>query len=394
MKTISKITIILAAIVVVACSGEKSELEEKQERKKEILTKIEELNSQLEDLKKELSTLNMELDELDTSATMTNLIVSTVSPKRQDFVHKIEVQSNIETDLNALVVSESQGIIRKIMVSEGQQVRKGQSLAIIDSEILQDNIEEIKKAMELADFVYEKQKALRAKGIGSELDYETARNNKESLEKKLITLQSQQGKTVIKAPIEGVIDEIFLNLGEMASPQGPFARIVNAKNVKAIAEISAQHISKIKKGTDIELIIPSYNDTVIHSKLTNIGNFINPTNRTLKVQSEIKGNSFLIPNMIAIMKVIDFQQANALTVERRVIIQDRKNNYFVFIIDESAPENESNIIKVEVELLSTYKDVSAIKIIRDDIKFDENTKIVDKGAKGITEKDRVSIKVK
>ena len=350
------------------------------------------MNTELEGLEDELTVLNQELDEMDTTVSLTEMNVTVINPKIQDFTHKIKVQANIETDLNALVVSESQGIIRKIMVSEGQIVKKGQSLAVVDSEILQDNIEELKKGLELASFVYEKQKTLREKGIGSELDFETAKNNKESIERKLQTLKSQHGKTVIKAPISGVIDEIFLNLGEMSTPQGPFARIVNANNVKAIADISAQHLSKIKKGTKIELVVPSYNDTVIESELTTIGNYINPQNRTLKVQTEIKNNTFLIPNMVAYMKIIDFQKANALTVNRRAIIQDRQNNYFVFIVDENASENEPNVIKVEVDVLSTYQDISAIKVHRQDININENTKIIDKGAKGITEKDRVIIK--
>lgn len=392
MKTKRNLLMILVAVTLVACGGGGSELETKQARKKEILARIETLNTELEDLKKELTVLNQELDELDTTSSLTEMKVTTVNPKIQDFTHMIEVQANIETDMNVLVVAESQGVIRKILVSEGQNVKKGQSLAIIDSEILQDNIEELKKALELADFVYEKQKALRDKGIGSELDYETARNNKESLEKKLVTLKSQQGKTVIKAPIAGVIDEIFPNLGEMASPQGPFARIVNATDVKAIADISAQHLANIRKGTKIELIVPSFNDTILEGELTNIGNYINPQNRTLKVQTEIKGNTFLIPNMIAYMKIIDFKKENALTIDRRVIIQDRNNNYFVYVVDENAPEGEPNVQKVEIELLSTYKNISAIRIHRDDIEFNEKTKVVDKGAKGITEKDRVIIK--
>ncbi|MCB0477358.1 MAG: efflux RND transporter periplasmic adaptor subunit [Crocinitomicaceae bacterium] len=392
MKTKRNLIVALFSGLLFSCSGEQSELETKQSRKKEILSEIEELNTKLKDLKEELAILNQDLNELDTIDHVATLNVTAISPKIQDFVHKIEVQANIETDLNALVVAESQGIIRKIVASEGQAVKKGQTLAIIDSEILQDNINEVKKAMELADFVYQKQKALHEKGIGSELDYESAKNQKESLEKKLITLQSQQGKTVIKAPITGVLDEIFLNLGEMASPQQPFARIVNADNVKAIAEISATHLANIKQGTEVELVIPSFNDTTLISELTNIGNYINPTNRTLKVQTEIKGNKFLIPNMVAIMKIVDFQMKNALTVDRRVIVQDRNNNYFIYLVDENAPEGKSNITKVEVEILSTYKDQSAIKVNRNDILLTESSKIVDQGAKGITENDRVIVK--
>jgi len=389
MKMQRNLLMILLTGLLIACSGEQSELEVKQARKKEILSRVEELNTELEELKEELAILNEELNELDTATSVATLNVTYTNPIIQDFTHKIEVQANIETDMNALVVAESQGVIRKVVAYEGQTVKKGQTLAVIDSEILQDNIEEVKKALELADFVYQKQKALRGKGIGSELDYESAKNQKESLEKKLVTLRSQQGKTVVKAPISGVVDEIFLNLGEMASPQQPFARIVNADNVKAISDISANHIANIRQGTKIELVIPSYNDTVITSKLTNIGNYINPTNRTLKVQTEIKGNTFLIPNMVAIMKIVDFQKKDALTLDRKVIIQDRNNDYFIYIIDENAAEGESNVIKVNVDILITYKAVSAIRIKDADINIDENTKIVDKGAKGITPNDRV-----
>jgi len=357
MKTKNIIATLFLAATLMSCGGNKT----KEDEKEEVVVK--------------------------------DLIVTVINPKIQNFVHKIEVQANIETELNVLVVAESQGVLRKKLVSEGQRVKKGQTIAIIDSDILRDNIEEVKKSLELATFIYEKQKSLREKGIGSELDFETVKNQKESLERKLVTLHSQAGKTRIKAPVSGVVDEIFLNLGEMASPMAPFARIVNATNVKAVAEISAQHLANIRKGTAVELVIPSYNDTLLKTEISTIGNYINPTNRTLKVQAEIKNNTFLIPNMIAIMKIIDYEKSNALTVERRVINQDRQNKYFIFLIDESAPEGTSNVRKVFVALKSTYQNISVIEIL-DDISITEESKIVDKGAKGITEDDRVVIKAK
>ena len=91
-------------------------------------------------------------------------------------------------------------------------------------------------------YMYNKQKTLHEQGLGTEIEFEQAKNQKKSLESKLKTLQSQKGKTIVSAPFSGSIDQIFTHLGEMASPQAPLIRLVNNKNIRITANVSENHL--------------------------------------------------------------------------------------------------------------------------------------------------------
>lgn len=319
-------------------------------------------------------------------------MVTTTEVKRQDFSHKIEIQGDVETDQNILINAETSGIITSVRVKEGQKVSKGQTLITIDSEILQRNIEELNTSLELANYMYEKQKALAQQGLGTEVELEQAKNQKESLEQKLKTLKSQQGKAVVKAPFSGVIDEVMVNQGEMASPQVPLIRLVNNKDVKITAGVSENHLSKIKVGTNVDLIFPTLNDTVIHSKVSYTGNYIDPTNRTFRIHIEIKNNKVLLPNQLAKIKITDFELDSALVINKNAILQDTDNNDYIYQLIPTGENDEFAVKKIYINILSTYGELAAIEAKNPESNsIDINAQFVFKGGKGITELDIVKV---
>jgi multidrug efflux pump subunit AcrA (membrane-fusion protein) len=86
------------------------------------------------------------------------------------------------------------GLVKQILVEEGQHVNAGQTLVMLDADVINKNIQEVEKNLELAVFVYEKQKNLFEQNIGSELQFQQAKNNKERLEQTLETLKEQRSQ--------------------------------------------------------------------------------------------------------------------------------------------------------------------------------------------------------
>jgi membrane fusion protein (multidrug efflux system) len=135
---------------------------------------------------------------------------------------------------------------------------------------------------------------------------------KKHLEQKLKTMRSQQGKTVVRAPFAGVIDDIMISLGDMASPMNPLMRLVNNKNITISASLAENLLARVNLGTPVDLVIPAMNDTVIQGVVNYKGNFIDPVNRTFKIHVTIKNNSLLLANMLAKVNVVDFAKKTHL----------------------------------------------------------------------------------
>lgn len=314
------ISIFLVAIAFVACDAKKdSQLDTLVAKRDSLLNVVKELNIQI--------------SELDTLSVQSVALVSYNELSTGKFEHFFEVQGIVEATNNVIIVAEIPALIEKIHVKEGQRVKKGTLLVSLDNETILNQIDELNTKLKLATFVYEKQSNLRAENIGSELDYETALNNKESLESALATAQSQLEKTKITAPFDGIVDDIFPREGELAGPQSPMIRFVSLGNVTINVDIPESYLTKIKKGDEVEVSFPDL-DISHKSVIEQRGSFIQPLNRTFKIVIDLPNDENLLPNLIGVVKIRDFVKENALMIDQSNIMQDGVGNDYVFTIAE------------------------------------------------------------
>lgn len=296
------------------------------------------------------------------------------------FQHEIKVQGNVETDQDIILSSEMGGLITDIYVKEGQRVSQGQVIARVDGSVLASNMVELQTQLKYAEYMLDKQKELNKRGVGSDFDLETAQTQVNSIKASMNSLSTQQGKTAVKAPFTGVIDQVFANAGQMAGPASPIVRLVNNNTVDIVATVSEKHLMSIHEGTAIEVSFPNYSDTTIHLKVTNVGNYIEPTNRTFRIMSTIKNNKVLLPNMLAEVKVTDLSVDNGLVIPSKAISKDQDNYDFVYV---AKPEGKLfKVAKKNIEVISTFEGQALIK---DNSILKAGEFIVTEGGKGITD---------
>lgn len=305
------------------------------------------IQEQIAEKKSEISALQTELKELeskDTTVKKTNYpMVKTQEINKQDFKSFIEVHGVVNTNENINVVAEATGVIRSIKVKDGQYVKKGTLLAVLDTDILNKNIDELETQLNLASELFDKQEALRKQDIGTEVQFLEAKNRKESLERSIESLKAQQRKAYITAPISGEIDKVFPNVGEMAGPSQPMFRIVNLSKVYLEAEISEAYLGKIEKNKSVEIMFPSLGKDWVEGTVTYVGNYINPGNRTFTIHvSPKKSSKSYLPNLLGVVKLKEFEIKDALVVPDKVI-QDDGNSSYVFTVDANNIAHKKDI---------------------------------------------------
>ncbi|MFD1550929.1 hypothetical protein DNU06_05000 [Putridiphycobacter roseus] len=376
-----QIIILTGLIIVMAACGTSSS-------ENPVLT---DLISKRDSLKANLSIVNEQIAAADTTKKEVILLVTTESVRKEKFSHKVEIQGEVETDQNVMLNAEANGVIKKVNVKEGQKVSKGQALVIIDSEIISTSIAELKTGLELANFMYNKQVELSKKGLGTEIELEQAKNQKNSLNSKLRSLEAQKGKTVVRAPFSGIVDQIFTHTGEMASPASPLIRLVNNTDMRITASVSENYLGTIEVGTPVGISFPNYKNYSINSNISYIGNYIDEVNRTFRVQVKLKntGEKLLLPNQLVKLNITDFKLDSALVVSKNAILQDTENNNYVYVLTASDGDFYS-VKKVYIHILSSYKGQAAIEA-KEKNSIEENSRIVLAGGKGITEKDKVKL---
>lgn len=371
-----KYIFISLGLLLAACGGDE-ELAMLKEKKAELETNMSEMRAEIKELDQKIA-------KLDTTTQKKLALVSTIPVEVKTFTHYFEVHGNVEADKNVSLYPETQGTIKRISVKEGDRVKKGQLLAVLDTEIIKNNISEVETSLELATTVFERQNRLWSQKIGSEIQFLEAKNNKESLENRLNTLRSQLDMSMIKAPFAGVIDEIFPKEGEMASPQQPMLRLINLDKVYVKSDVSEAYLSKIRKGNSIEVNFPSI-EKEMTSEIALIGQYINPENRTFKIQVDVDNYDQAIkPNLLAILKIKDYEKENAIVIPSNVIQQDASGNDYVFVIDRSTGEDK--VQKVVIEKGYSYRNTTVV------LKgLNAKSELVYKGARSVQDGEQIKI---
>jgi membrane fusion protein (multidrug efflux system) len=249
------------------------------------------------------------------------------------FRHFIQVQGTVESDNNILIPAQANGVVKRILVRQGDRVSAGELLAELDGAILESSIAELENGLKLATTIYERQARLWEKNIGSEIEYLQAKNNKENLEKKLKTLQEQYRLTKVVSPIDGMVDDVLIKEGEMAAAGRGAIRIVQLSKLKIRAALSENYISRIKRGDPVEVSIPVMGRT-LDLRIDAVSQVIDPNNRTFNIEIRTPANErALKPNMLAVVTVNDYTNPQALTVPQNVV-QQTGNEHFLFVAEK------------------------------------------------------------
>ncbi|RDV15495.1 efflux RND transporter periplasmic adaptor subunit [Pontibacter diazotrophicus] len=293
--------------------------------------------AQLAELKESRESLEQEIAELEaelktggtTVAAQKKTVPVSVSALEQDtFRHYLEVQGRVDFDQNVLVSAKVPGVLTSVRVQPGDRVSKGQTMATIDAQVLEQNIAEVRTRKELADVAYEKQKNLWDQQIGTEMQYLTAKNNMEALERNLATLQQQRDQYNIKAPVSGVVDEVIPNAGEAVSPGIGIIRVVNLQGGKIVAEVSEAYQAKVNKGDQAVVYFPDLQKEV-ETTVEVVSNFINPTSRTFTVELRPKSTQdiTLRPNMVAVVRIQDYKNEGTIVLPVNLVQKDERAEY-------------------------------------------------------------------
>jgi RND family efflux transporter MFP subunit len=346
MKKLNILIAVILAIGISACS-EKTEEKLKEEltnKRKELTT----VQLEISKLEKQISDAGIELN------SDNRVLVSTSKLETTDFKHYIEVSGNLTTNLDALVSPEINGQIKEIFVEEGEHVKKGDILVQLKTDVTRKSIKELETSLELAKTLYKKQKSLWDKEIGSEVQYLQAKNNVESLESKLATLNEQLDMATIRAPYSGYIEDIYQKEGEIASPGRQILLLVNIQQLKVEADISEHYLPSLAIGEDVILKFPTYPDVEREVKISNIGKYINPNNRTVKVSMNVDNTGGkLMPNMMSNIIINDYRNDSALVIPSIIVNNDVSGGSFIYVAEEK--DGKMIAVKKYIKLGKSYK---------------------------------------
>ena len=317
--------------------------------KKDATAEVTDKKVKLEELKKEQSGLNQEIKQLEAeiakldpvAAQDQNAKLVALGPiQAGNFEHFIELQGRVDTrNISYVAPPNGQGgVVKALYVTQGQAVRKGQVLARLDDQLIRQQIDPLKVQLASAEDTYNRTKNLFDQGIGTYQQVLTAQTQVETLRKNIAIIQRQAALMTVTAPSSGIADQVNVRVGEMfvgATAQGPQIRIVNTNDLKVVADVPENYLSRVKMGSNLEIVLPEENNRIINAKTNVVGKVINPSSRTFQIEARIPSSSNLKPNQLAKVRIKDYGNANAITIPIATLQSDEKGKFVMVGVKEN-----------------------------------------------------------
>lgn len=339
----------------------------------------------LSELKKEQKSINSQIDSLEKVVSKQNptsqiekaIYVETITP--QKFTKYIELQGYIDAKNNVIANSESPGVVKSILVQNGQRVAAGQVIARLDDYVISEGMKELDQQIDFAENIYLKQKNLWDQKIGTEVQYLSAKNNYESLVKKKNTTLAQRNLYTIKSPISGIVDDVMIKIGEMASPGSPRGiRIISERELKVKAKIGEGYANLVNSGDEVLVYFPDIKDS-LKTKINYASKTIDELSRAFNVEINLPYNAKFKPNMIAELKVAGYSNPKAFSVPTGLVQRGQEGDYMMII-------RNNKLTKADIKTGEKYN--GRVEITNG---LQENDQIITMGYQGLQEGDAFKI---
>ena len=312
------IIVFAALLAFTACGEKKGSVQEKRAALEKIKKEIAALQSKAKQLETEIAKLEPTKEN--------NKLVETEVIAAAAFESYLDIEGKADAEQSTIATAQVPGTVTQVIAKAGDAVSAGQALAYLDNSTLRQSRLQLEQQLSFANTLFEKQKRLWQQGVGTEVQYLTAKNQKEALEKNLSTLDAQLAMYTIKSPINGTVESVDLKIGQVAAPGLPSFKVVNLRNLKIIADVAESYSNKINTGDGVKINFMDINKT-IDSKITFASKVIDPLNRTFRIEIRLNNVADVKPNMLAKLKIADYQNKSALTVPTNAITSGVEETY-------------------------------------------------------------------
>jgi RND family efflux transporter MFP subunit len=284
--------------------------------------------------------LETEIGKLDPSTIQkeNEKLVSVTPLSVAPFAHYIDLQGKVEAVNIAYVTPRGQGgQVKELYVRKGDAVKKGQILLKLDDLVIKRQIDQLQTQLSFAKDLYQRQQNLWKENIGTEVQLLQAKNSVDNIEKQISIIKEQQSFTSVYAEMDGVLDDVNVKVGELFSGAGQI-KLINTSDLKVTAQVPENYLEKVKVGTSLKVILPDINRTT-DAVIRVAGKLIDPLSRSFYIEAKLPADNIFRPNQVAQVKILDYSNANALTIPVNTLQTDDKGK-FVMV---SAKENGKTV---------------------------------------------------
>ncbi|NOZ13329.1 MAG: efflux RND transporter periplasmic adaptor subunit [Acidobacteria bacterium] len=287
----------------------------------------------------------------------------------------------VKAEMSVDIVAETAGVVEKLNVEEGDRVKKGQILAVVNFEELKLSKDKAEVALKEAENTFKRTRNMFDRQLVSQEDYDNARFNYNQKKLDFENARVRFEKSMIKAPFSGIITERFITAGQYLTMNQKAFSLVNRDVLKVNVFIPEERVHELKVNMPAKLISEAAGQTY-NGKVKRISHVVDPATGTVKVTVYVKHNPDIRPGMFVKVRLLTDTVPNALLVPKKAVVY-QNDRQFVFLYNSLSHKAK------KVELKTGYQDESQFQALNKDLK--PGDKVIVAGQNGLKDGAKVRL---
>jgi membrane fusion protein (multidrug efflux system) len=263
--------------------------------------------------------------------------IDILKPSR--LVDAIQVAGTVKASEDANLSPEEGGVVKEWRAKKGQTVKKGDLIIILRDEVIKAGYDAANAQYKMAELNLEKQqKVFDEQGI-SELQMKNLEYSRDAAKANTDLMKARWERTQIRAPFDGIVDNIVPNEGDFAPPGMPVARVVNTSTIKIQADIPEMYSGSVAVGAAAVITFDALPGDTLRGRVNFVGSTVSSANRALQVEIVVANPYLKIKSeMVAKARIIRGTKPNALLVSENIVQLVDRDRTIVYVENNGKAE--------------------------------------------------------
>ncbi len=269
-----------------------------------------------------------------------------------DTISIVRLQGRTEADQIVTLASETSGTIVNLPTPKGRPVQKGQLICEIDAGARAAMLAEAKAKRDASRINYEASQKLFEKGHISKSQRATSKANFDAAEAAVKLHEVELSRTRIKAPFDGILDQLPLKTGAFIAPGQPCGTLIDKDPLLVVAHVAETQINKVRTGAPARAVLAT--GEKVDGFVRYVAESPSLATRTFQIEVEIANKDYLLRDGVSADLEIESERIRASQIPRSALTLDDTGRLGVRVL-------EGDIVAFrEVAILSDQTDYSTV----------------------------------
>ncbi|MEO9336387.1 efflux RND transporter periplasmic adaptor subunit [Mesorhizobium sp. SB112] len=260
--------------------------------------------------------------------------VAVITPPRTNHARAIRISGQTEADKRAVLASRTGGIIAELPAKQGERIKAGELVLMLDAEEKQSIVENTKQLLKQREAEAAAADKLSKSGNLAKLTADNAQAALTTARSQFDTAQAELARNRVVAPFDGVVDRVAVELGSSVMAGAEVATILKLDPIIAKGEISERDLRYLKLGdeADVRLV----DGDIVKGRLSYISRDASSSTRTFRIEVAIPNADDTIPAGMTAEITLRAQPADAVMLPRSVVTLSKNGDLGIRAVDKDS----------------------------------------------------------